>query len=289
MLLSAPGEADPLVAALGDLGVSTVHVAEASEFAEYPAAPAAETLAQLVAERQPAAVVLASTPDGREITGRLAVLTNSGFLTDVLELRSDGTARQDIFAGSTIVTSKVSAGTPIYAVRPGAITPAPTEPAQPTVHRFESALSAAATTARVLSTVVESTGTRPELTDAKVVVAGGRGVGSAENFSLVEELADALGGAVGASRAAADAGYYSHQFQVGQTGKTVSPELYIACGISGAIQHRAGMQTAQTIVVINPDADAPLFEIADFGVVGDLFEVIPQTLQALQALQDHRG
>jgi electron transfer flavoprotein alpha subunit len=161
----------------------------------------------------------------------------------------------------------------VITVRPGSVEPVPAAGAG-----AEEAVEvpAAGRSATVVSREPITTGERPDLGEASVVVSGGRGIGSAEQFAVVEALADSLGAAVGASRAAVDSGYYPHQFQVGQTGKTVSPQLYIALGISGAIQHRAGMQTSKTIVAVNKDPDAPIFEIADFGVVGDLFSVAPQ-------------
>jgi electron transfer flavoprotein alpha subunit len=227
-------------------------------------------------------VVIPSSPEGKEIAARLAVKTDSGFLTDVTEIAADGSATQVAFAGQTIVRSKVTRGTPIYTVRGNSVTPEPA-PAAAAEEQVQVSLSDAAKTARVVDRVVEQKSSRPELTEASIVVSGGRGVASAENFAIIEGLADSLGAAVGASRAAVDSGFYPHSFQVGQTGKTVSPQLYIAVGISGAIQHRAGMQTSKTIVAVNKDPEAPIFELADFGVVGDLFKVVPQATELINS------
>lgn len=272
--------ADNAVSTLAEHGAAKVYVADAPELTAHPVAPKAEVLAQLVAEQAPAAVLIPSTAEGKEVAGRLAVRTGSGVITDAVDIAADLTATQSIFGGSVIVSAKATAGTPVITVRPNS---SPVESASAAGERqaVSVTLSEGAQRAKITNRVEETKGERPELTEAAVVVSGGRGVGGADGFGVIEALADALGGAVGASRAATDAGWYPHQYQVGQTGKTVSPQLYIANGISGAIQHRAGMQTSKTIVVVNKDPEAPIFELADFGVVGDLFNVVPQLTEEI--------
>jgi electron transfer flavoprotein alpha subunit len=270
---------------LAEFGAAKVYVAGSEDMTDYLVAPAAEVLASLVERVSPAAVLIPATGEGKEIAGRLAVKTSSGVLTDAVDLKpaDDGSglvAEQSIFGGAIIVQSRVRTGTPIVAVRPNSAAPEPS-PAAAETEQIEAGLGDAARGARITERVVAERGERPELTEASIVVSGGRGVGGADNFALIEGLADSLGAAVGASRAATDAGWYPHQFQVGQTGKTVSPQLYLAVGISGAIQHRAGMQTSKTIMVINKDPEAPIFELADFGVVGDLFTVVPQLTEEI--------
>jgi electron transfer flavoprotein alpha subunit len=238
-------------------------------------------LAQLVTEKSPALVLVAGTAQGKEVAGRLAVKIDSGVLTDAVDLQpgDDGpVAEQSVFGGATIVHSRVRRGTPIVAMRPNAVAP---EPSPGAAELSQVSLASEATGARVTNRVVAERGERPDLTEASIVVSGGRGTGGAEGFQIIETLADSLNAAVGASRAVTDAGWYPHQFQVGQTGKTVSPQLYMAIGISGAIQHRAGMQTSKTIIAVNKDPEAPIFELADFGVVGDLFKVVPQLLEEI--------
>ncbi|GGN54336.1 electron transfer flavoprotein subunit alpha [Actinoplanes lobatus] len=273
------GDAD--TAKLGEFGAEKIYTASGEDVDGYLVAPKATVVAELVKRVQPAAVLLASTQEGKEIAARLAIKLDNGLLTDAVGLDADGTATQAIFAGSAIVKTKVTKGLPIVTIRPNSVTPEPSA-ATPAVEQLTVAVSDTDKLTKVVERVAEQKGSRPELTEAGIVVSGGRGVGNADNFKLVEELADLLGGAVGASRAAVDSGYYPHQFQVGQTGKTVSPQLYVALGISGAIQHRAGMQTSKTIVAVNKDAEAPIFELADFGVVGDLFKVVPQAADEIR-------
>ncbi len=284
---TGPG-ADAAAPRLGEYGAEKVYAADSLDLNGYVTAPAAELLARLMAEHETAAVLVAGTTAGKEIAGRLAVKTNSGVLTDAVNVTvgEDGrpVAEQPNFGGSITVHSVVRTGTPIIAVRPNAVTPEPS-PGAAVVEAVEFEASDAAKGATVTERVVAEKGERPELTEAQVVVSGGRGTGSADGFKIIEKLADALGAAVGASRAVTDAGWYPHAFQVGQTGKTVSPQLYVAVGISGAIQHRAGMQTSKTIMAINKDPEAPIFEIADYGVVGDLFTIVPQLIEEIAKRQ----
>jgi electron transfer flavoprotein alpha subunit len=281
VVVGAPGTAAPLVDGLKEAGAAKIYVAESDSVDKYLITPVVDVLAALVEQATPTGVLLAATADGKEIAGRLAARIGSGLLVDVVEVKEGAKAVHSIFGGAFTVEAQANGDTPVITVRAGAIDAEPAAGAgeQVSVEVPAPAENATKITARQPAVA----GDRPELTEATIVVSGGRGVGSAENFSVVEALADSLGAAVGASRAAVDSGYYPGQFQVGQTGKTVSPQLYIALGISGAIQHRAGMQTSKTIVAVNKDEEAPIFEVADYGVVGDLFKVAPQLTDAIKA------
>jgi electron transfer flavoprotein alpha subunit len=280
VVVGTSGTAGKLKDSLASYGAAKVYVAESEDAAGYLVTPKVDALATLVAKVSPAAVLVAATAEGKEVSGRLAARLDSGLLIDVVGVNSDGTVEQSIFGGAFSVKAKAAKGTPIISVRPGGVEAEPAEGAA-AEEVIELPAIDPAKSAKITGVEPIVGGDRPELTEASIVVSGGRGVGSAEKFDVIEKLADSLGAAVGASRAAVDSGYYPAQFQVGKTGKTVSPQLYIALGISGAIQHRAGMQTSKTIIAINKDSEAPIFEIADFGVVGDLFNVAPQLTEAV--------
>jgi electron transfer flavoprotein alpha subunit len=269
---------------LARYGAEKVYRVEAPDVTDHLVAPHAEVLAQLVEKTVPAAVLIPSNLSGKEIAARLAIKTSSGLIIDAVDVRAgegDGVATtQSVFAGSYTVKATVTMGTPIVTVKPNSATPEEA-PAAAAEEVFAATVSDAAKTARITEAKPKEVTGRPELTEAAIVVSGGRGTGG--DFGPVEAFADSLGAAVGASRAAVDAGWYPHTSQIGQTGKQVSPQMYVACGISGAIQHRAGMQTSKTIVAVNKDREAPIFELADFGVVGDLFQVLPQATEAIQA------
>jgi len=272
-------DAAALTPQLASLAIDKVITCTGVEFEKFSTGATAAALAQVIMKESPSVVLIASTARGKEIAGRLAVQSDSGLITDAIDLDADLIATQSVFGGSTTVHSAVTHGTSIVTIRGNSIeaiagsgTPSNEEFAVNYDGRDK---------AQVLSVSPAVKGGRPELTEASIVVSGGKGTDG--NFAPVEALADSLGAAVGASRAATDAGWYPHSHQVGQTGKTVSPQLYIAAGISGAIQHRAGMQTSKTIVAINKDPEAPIFDVADFGVVGDLFTVLPQATQGVTA------
>jgi electron transfer flavoprotein alpha subunit len=262
-----------VAAAVAKYGAGKVYAVDDEPLKGYLVAPKAEALQQVMEKTSPGAVLIASSAEGKEIAGRLAIKTGSGLITDAVDVEEGPVTTQSVFAGSYTVKAKVTTGTPIITVKPNSAAPVEASGAGE-VEEVSVTVSDAAKGAKIVQSQPRKATGRPELTEAAIVVSGGRGTGG--NFDPVENLADALGAAVGASRAAVDSGWKPHSYQIGQTGKTVSPQLYIAAGISGAIQHRAGMQTSKTIVAVNKDPEAPIFELADFGVVGDLFTVVPQ-------------
>ncbi len=239
-----------------------------------------DAIAAVIAAKNCDVLLVTSGARGKEIAGRVAVRTNSGVITDAIDIDSEKIATQSIFGGSTTVHSQVTTPLAIFTMRSNSVEIVEGACAT-SVEKLSATPSTATLKAEVLALEPLVKGGRPELTEAAIVVSGGRGTNG--DFSAVEAFADSLGAAVGASRAATDAGWYPHSHQVGQTGKTVSPSLYVACGISGAIQHRAGMQTSKMIVAINKDPEAPIFELADYGVVGDLFAVLPSATAAISA------
>ena len=287
VFFGSPDNADAVAEKVKKYGAQKVYVIDDAEIKGFLVAPKAEALQQLAEKTSPAAILLPSSFENKEVAGRLAIKLGSGLITDAVDVHSGegggAVTTQSVFAGNFTVQAKVTEGTPIITVKPNSAAPEESEGAA-AVEAFAVTISDAAKTAQIVASQPRQSTGRPDLTEAAIVVSGGRGTGG--NFEPVEGFADSLGAAVGASRAAVDSGWMPHAFQVGQTGKTVSPQLYVANGISGAIQHRAGMQTSKTIVAVNKDPEAPIFELVDFGVVGDLHSVLPAATEKIQA---HKG
>ena len=279
VFIGAADQVGTVAEAVKAYGAEKVYAIDDTEIKGYLVAPKAEALQQVASGKDVAAILLPSSGENKEIAARLAIKLGSGLITDAVDVDADGTTTQSVFAGGFTATAKVTTGTPIITVKPNSAAPEQSAGAGE-VETVAVTISDAAKTAQIVATQPRQATGRPELTEAAIVVSGGRGTGG--NFEPVEGLADALGAAVGASRAAVDSGWKPHSFQVGQTGKVVSPQLYVANGISGAIQHRAGMQTSKTIVAVNKDEEAPIFELVDFGVVGDLHTVLPALTEAIK-------
>jgi electron transfer flavoprotein alpha subunit len=278
------GPADAATAdILGRYGATSVLTVDAPELDDFLVAPKAEMLLELARRTAPVAVLLTSGPEGKEVGARVAVRLGSGIATDAVDVQpgeAGPVVTQTVAGGSLFVETEICRAPAVVTVRAN-VTHPEEAPVEAALEKVDVTFPESARGARVASRTPKRGSGRVELTDAAVVVSGGRGVGSGEGFALVEQLADAFGGAVGATRAATDLGWYPHEYQIGQTGKTVAPELYVAAGISGAIQHRAGVQGSKTVVAINKDPKAPIFSIADFGVVGDLHAVIPALIDEI--------
>jgi len=274
-------------ATLGAHGAARVHHWDSEDAKSFVTVPQVEALAQLVGAVTPVAVIFASSNHVKDVAARLAVRTGAGVITDATGLAVDGgtvVATKEVFGGDVITTSRVAEGSlPIIGIAANAFAAEETGGAAAAVAPFDVTLSDAAKAAPVTDVVMQASADRPDIAEAAIVVSGGRGLGDASGFELLERLADLLGAGVGASRAATDAGWYPHRYQIGQTGRTISPSLYLGSGISGAIQHRAGMQTSQYVVAVNKDPEAPIFQIADFGIVGDLHQVVPKLIEAIEA------
>ena len=265
-------------------GPRSVLVSESADFARYRPGALVDTVAALVGDRRPWGVLFASDPSGKEIAARTGARLGLGVLADAISVaveRDRPVVEHAAFGGSVVVRKTLRSGPYLICLKANAVA-ALEALGSPAEEQVPPVLSEDAKRVAVVEQVSSGAGGRPPVDQAAIIVSGGRGLQEPGNFSLVEALADSLGAGVGASRAAVDAGWYPHSAQVGQTGKTVSPQLYIAVGISGAIQHRAGMQTAKTIVAINKDADSPIFALVDFGIVGDLFDVVPKLTEELR-------
>ena len=272
---------------LGSYGATKLYTWDSEDAQGFVTLPQVEALQKIIDDNDVSSLFFASSNHVKDVAARLAVRIGGGVVTDCTDLKvEDGkvVGVKEVFGGELITQAKIADGSfPMWGVSSNAFPAEEGDGGSPEVVSVDVSLSEDAQRSRVTSVEIQAGGDRPDIGEAAVVVSGGRGLGEEEGFRLMEELADTLGAGVGASRAATDAGWYPHRYQIGQTGRTVSPSLYIANGISGAIQHRAGMQTAQNIVAINKDAEAPIFAITDFGVVGDLYKVVPKLIEEIKS------
>ena len=273
---------EPLAGPLGQLGAAKVHLIGSPALASYTGESLGQALGQFIRQLAPVAVLAAHTPLGKDLAPRLAAALDAALATDCIQVSfNDGqvTVRRPVYAGkATAEVEFTDDSLKVITVRPRTVkAPEPDAARSAEVAEVAVELPEQKT---VLKEIIASDNVRPDVTEAVIIVTGGRSLGSAENFSVIENFADSIGAAVGSSRAAVDAGYRPYRDQVGQTGKVVSPQVYIACGVSGAIQHLAGMRTSKHIVAINTDPEAPIFQVAAYGIVGDLFEVVPLLAEA---------
>lgn len=287
-ILLGDGVAD-LVKELGHYGANKVHLAQAPALKFYTAEAYAKVVSDIVKSSGCDVVLASHTPTGRDLMPKVAARLGVGLASDCTQLSFEGSkikVLRPVYAGkATVEVEFLGSGPQVATVRANALGMPKANPSLTAdVVQVTPDLGELKTQ---LVEVVKGGSARPDVTEASIVVSGGRSLKSAENFKILEELADVVGGAVGASRAAVDSGFRPHRDQVGQTGKVVSPTLYIACGVSGAIQHLAGMRTSKVIVAINTDAEAPIFQVADYGVVGDLFTVVPLLKEELKKLKEH--
>jgi electron transfer flavoprotein alpha subunit len=276
-----------LASAAADLaarGPDRVLVVDDERLARFSPDGWARALARLARERGPAIVLGSATARGRDLTPRLAAALGVGVASDVVDIALDGDrllGTRPIYAGKALARVRVNSDPQVATLRPNSAPPAEAGGGPPA--EVEAVALGDYEAGAVVTATETAVSERPDVAEADIIVSGGRGLGGPEHFGLIEELADALGAAVGASRAVVDAGWRPHGDQVGQTGKTVAPSLYIACGISGAVQHLAGMKTSKYIVAINKDREAPIFAVADYGIVGDVFEIVPALTEAVRA------
>jgi electron transfer flavoprotein alpha subunit len=263
---------------LGRYGIKTVYVAEDERLNFYSTTSYAKIVSDVVASSGSDIVLLSASAMGKDLSARVAAKLKAGLAADCVALKADNgeiIATRPVFAGKALIDIKIKSAKKVFTLRPNVFSPGNASDDSAKIEKVSLNLQEADFASKVTGVLISKAG-RPDLTEADIIVSGGRGLGGPENFKMIEEVADVLGAAVGASRAVVDAGWRPHGDQVGQTGKTVSPSVYVAVAISGAIQHLAGMSSSKYIVAINKDKDAPIFQVADYGIVGDAFEVVPE-------------